>query len=55
LPDVSTRRDGLAAGTGPILVMFICGICPYVIHIKSELANRQGLCRQSGHDRDFIE
>jgi peroxiredoxin len=41
LPDVHTGNmvrvpDQCAAG--PILVMFICRHCPYVIHVKSELA-----------------
>ena len=38
LPDVSSGRMVRPAEQGPILVMFICRHCPYVIHIKSELA-----------------
>ena len=38
LPDVSTGRMVRPPEQGPILVMFICRHCPYVIHVKSELA-----------------
>ena len=41
LPDVSTGRTVRVpedCAPGPILVMFICRHCPYVIHVKSELA-----------------
>src|SRR6478609_1400510 len=42
LPDVSSGRMVRPPEQGtkqsPILVMFICRHCPYVIHIKSELA-----------------
>jgi peroxiredoxin len=42
LPDVSNGRmvqpPEHGNNQGPILVMFICRHCPYVIHIKSELA-----------------
>lgn len=41
LPDVSTgatvRRDDIAAGR-PLLVIFLCRHCPYVQHVKDELA-----------------
>lgn len=29
-------RDGIAAGR-PLLVMFICNHCPYVVHVRDEL------------------
>ena len=35
LPDVSTGRIVREPEQGPILVMFICRHCPYVIPIKS--------------------
>jgi peroxiredoxin len=41
LPDVRTGkmvRVPEQCAPGPILVMFICRHCPYVIHVKSELA-----------------
>src|ERR1700733_15109444 len=41
LPDVRTGkmvRVPEHCAPGPILVMFICRHCPYVIHVKSELA-----------------
>jgi len=38
LPDVSTGRMVRPPEQGPILVMFICRHCPYVIHVQSELA-----------------
>jgi peroxiredoxin len=41
LPDVRTGkmvRVPEQLSPGPILVMFICRHCPYVIHVKSELA-----------------
>jgi len=41
LPDVRTGkvvRVPEQCAQGPILVMFICRHCPYVIHVKSELA-----------------
>ncbi|HSP66753.1 MAG TPA: thioredoxin family protein [Bryobacteraceae bacterium] len=38
LPDVSTGRMVRTPEQGPVLVMFICRHCPYVIHVKSELA-----------------
>ena len=41
LPDVRTGkmvRVPEQCALGPILVMFICRHCPYVIHVKSELA-----------------
>src|SRR3954468_9897600 len=38
LPDVSSTRMVRPPEQGPILVLFICRHCPYVIHIKSELA-----------------
>ena len=41
LPDVTTgrivRRDEVAAGR-PLLVVFLCRHCPYVQHVKEELA-----------------
>lgn len=41
LPDVTTgaivRRDPVAAGR-PLLVVFLCRHCPYVQHVKDELA-----------------
>ena len=41
LPDVTTgatvRRDDVAAGR-PLLVVFLCRHCPYVQHVKDELA-----------------
>jgi peroxiredoxin len=41
LPDVTTglaaRRDDVAAGR-PLLVIFLCRHCPYVQHVKDELA-----------------
>jgi peroxiredoxin len=38
LPDVRTGKVVRVPEQGPILVMFICRHCPYVIHVKSELA-----------------
>ena len=44
LPDVRTGKmvrvpdTGQQGAPGPILVMFICRHCPYVIHVKNELA-----------------
>jgi peroxiredoxin len=41
LPDVRTGkmvRVPEQLSPGPLLVMFICRHCPYVIHVKSELA-----------------
>jgi thiol-disulfide isomerase/thioredoxin len=41
LPDVRTGkmiRVPEQGASGPILVMFICRHCPYVIHVKNELA-----------------
>ena len=41
LPDVRTGkmvRFPEQSSPGPILVMFICRHCPYVIHVRSELA-----------------
>ena len=41
LPDVRTGKMVHVpeqCAPGPILVMFICKHCPYVIHVKSELA-----------------
>src|SRR5437773_9120293 len=38
LPDVSSGRMVRPPNQGPILVTFICRHCPYVIHVKSELA-----------------
>jgi peroxiredoxin len=41
LPDVTTGRivsDADVAGTTALLVMFICRHCPYVAHVRSELA-----------------
>src|ERR1041385_4883466 len=38
LPDVSTGRVVRPPEQGPILVMFICRHCPYVVHVKNELA-----------------
>jgi peroxiredoxin len=38
LPEVSTGRMVRAPERGPILAMFICRHCPYVVHVKSELA-----------------
>jgi thiol-disulfide isomerase/thioredoxin len=38
LPDVRTGKM-IQPGSGqPILVMFLCRHCPYVVHVKSELA-----------------
>jgi len=38
LPDVRTGKIVRTPEHGPILVMFICRHCPYVIHVKNELA-----------------
>jgi peroxiredoxin len=39
LPDATGRRVARAAYAGkPLLVMFICNHCPYVIHVAPELA-----------------
>jgi peroxiredoxin len=41
LPEVRTGKQVRVPeefGPGPILVMFICRHCPYVIHVQSELA-----------------
>jgi len=39
LPDVDTKLVGSAQFAGqPLLVMFICNHCPYVIHVAEELA-----------------
>jgi len=38
LPDVRTGKVVRVPQQGPILVMFICRHCPYVVHVKSELA-----------------
>jgi peroxiredoxin len=37
LPDVRTGKLVHTPEQGPILVMFICKHCPYVIHVKGEL------------------
>lgn len=38
LPDVRTGKIVRVSEQGPVLIMFICNHCPYVIHVKSELA-----------------
>jgi len=38
LPDVRTGKIVRVPEQGPVLIMFICNHCPYVIHVKSELA-----------------
>ena len=38
LPDPDGRMHTLAAGADAYLVMFICNHCPYVKHIREELA-----------------
>jgi len=38
LPDVRTGKVVRVPEQGPILVMFICRHCPYVIHVQNELA-----------------
>ena len=38
LPDVEGKVHSLAATTGPCLVMFICNHCPFVHHVREELA-----------------
>jgi len=51
LPDVTTGRTvGLAevAGTGALLVMFICRHCPYVKHVRQELVRLANDYRDSG-------
>src|ERR1051325_228319 len=61
LPDVSTGRMVRPPEHGPILVMFICRHCPYVIHIKSELArigrdyaDKVGIIGISSNDADYV-
>src|SRR4029077_16274703 len=61
LPDVSTGRMVHAPEYGPILVMFICRNCPYVIHVKSELAKighdyagRVGIIAISSNDAGYV-
>ncbi|MBV8527395.1 MAG: thioredoxin family protein [Candidatus Dormibacteraeota bacterium] len=60
LPDVTTgttvRRDDVAAGR-PLLVVFLCRHCPYVQHVKDELArlgrdygDRAGIAGISSND-----
>jgi len=38
LPDVRTGKIVRVPEQGPILIMFVCNHCPYVIHVKGELA-----------------
>jgi peroxiredoxin len=38
LPDPDGKRHSLAAGADAYLVMFICNHCPFVKHIREELA-----------------
>jgi len=39
LPDVCTGKTASPARSGrPLLIMFICTHCPYVIHVRQELA-----------------
>ena len=60
LPDVTSgatvRRDDVAAGR-PLLVVFLCRHCPYVQHVKDELArlgrdygDRAGIAGISSND-----
>ena len=60
LPDVTTgatvRRDDVAGGR-PLLVVFLCRHCPYVQHVKDELArlgrdygDRAGIAGISSND-----
>jgi peroxiredoxin len=38
LPDPDGRIHELAAGAGAYVVMFICNHCPFVVHVREELA-----------------
>jgi len=38
LPDPNGNRHGLGEGAAAYLVMFICNHCPYVKHVREELA-----------------
>jgi len=38
LPDPEGNIYSLAASTGPCLIMFICNHCPFVHHVRKELA-----------------
>lgn len=38
LPDADGEQHSLAAGMDAWLVMFICNHCPFVIHVRDELA-----------------
>ena len=39
LPDADGNRHGLADGADAYLVMFICNHCPFVKHVRQELAS----------------
>ena len=65
LPDVRTGRTvffpGAATGN-PILVMFICRHCPYVVHVKGELARigrdyagKVDIAAISSNDAGYVE
>lgn len=38
LPDPEGNIHALASSTGPCLIMFICNHCPFVHHVREELA-----------------
>ena len=51
LPDTVTgrivRRDDLGAAAG-LLVLFMCNHCPYVVHVRAELARLGRHCEELG-------
>jgi len=42
LPDPDGNRHSLGEGAAAYVVMFICNHCPFVKHIRAELARLQG-------------